>query len=71
MPSYTRTRESGTCTGYAGWAKRGNHTPDEDMEEDDALIEGIYEEESIPFAGQSDIRQYQLEELLAITSTSS
>lgn len=28
--------------------KRGNQTPDEDMEEDDVLIEGIYEEETIP-----------------------
>ena len=45
--------------------KRGNHTPDEDMEEDDALIEGIYEEESIPFAELGDDIRYQLEELLA------
>ena len=45
--------------------KRGNHTPDEDMEEDDALIEGIYEEETIPFAKLDDDIRYQLEELLA------
>ena len=34
--------------------KRGNQTPDEDMEEDDVLIEGIYEEETIPFAELED-----------------
>lgn len=45
--------------------KRGNHTPDEDMKDDDALIEGIYEEETVPFADlENDIR-YQLEELLS------
>ncbi|MCS2564913.1 hypothetical protein NXY46_28905 [Bacteroides ovatus] len=45
--------------------KRGNQTPDEDMEEDDVLIEGIYEEETIPFAELEDDIRYQLEELLA------
>lgn len=45
--------------------KRGKHTPDEDMEADDALIEDIYEEETVPFADlENDIR-YQLEELLS------
>lgn len=45
--------------------KRGNQTPDEDMEEDDVLIEGIYEEETILFAELEDDIRYQLEELLA------
>ena len=45
--------------------KRGNQTPDEDMEEDDVLIEGIYEEETIPFAELEDDIRYQMEELLA------
>ena len=45
--------------------KRGNQTPDEYMEEDDVLIEGIYEEETIPFAELEDDIRYQLEELLA------
>ena len=38
---------------------------DEDMEEDDALIEGIYEEGTIPFAKLDDDIRYPLEELLA------
>ena len=45
--------------------KRGNHTPDEDTEEDDALIEGIHEEETVPFADLEDDIRYQLEELLS------
>lgn len=44
--------------------KRGSHAPDEDMEED-ALMESIYEEETIPFADLKDDIRYQLEKLLS------
>lgn len=44
--------------------KRGNHTPDEDMEED-APIEEIREEETTSFSDLEEDIRYQVEELLA------
>lgn len=60
-----KDRESGQFAQDMLDMKRGNHTPDEDMEEDDDLIESIYEEETIPFADLEDDIRYQMEELLA------
>lgn len=60
-----KDRESGRFAQDMLDMKRGNHTPDEDMDEDDDLTEGIYEEETIPFADLEDDIRYQLEELLA------
>ena len=58
-------KESGRIAQAMLDMKRGNQTPDEDMEEDDVLIEGIYEEETIPYAELEDDNRYQLEELMA------
>ncbi len=44
--------------------KRGNHAPDEDMEEE-VPFEGTCEEETVPFTELEDDIRYQLEELLA------
>ena len=44
--------------------KRGNHAPDEDMEEE-VLFGGTCEEETVPFTELEDDIRYQLEELLA------
>ena len=60
-----KDKESGQFAQDMRDMKRGNQTPDEYMEEDDVLIEGIYEEETIPFAELEDDIRYQLEELLA------
>ena len=60
-----KDRESGRFAQDMLDMKRGNHTPDEDMEEEDDLTESIYEEENIPFADLEDDIRYQLEELLS------
>lgn len=60
-----KDRESGRFAQDMLDMKRGNHTPDEDMDEDDDLTECIYEEETIPFADLEDDIRYQMEELLA------
>lgn len=59
-----KNKESGQFAQDMLDMKHGNHTPDEDMEEE-APFEGTCEEETVPFAElEYDIR-YQLEELLA------
>ena len=60
-----RDKESGQFAQDMLDMKRGNRSSHEGMEEDDALIEGIYEEETVPFAELDDDIRYQLEELLA------
>ena len=59
-----KDKESGQFAQEMPDMKRDNHTQDEDMEED-ALFEGICEEETIPFADLEEDIRYQLEELLA------
>lgn len=60
-----KDKESGRFAQEMLDMKRGHHTQDADMEEDDEPAEGTYGEEPIPFTELEDDIRYQLEELLA------
>lgn len=60
-----KDKESGRFAQELLDMKRGHHTQDADMEEDDEPFEGTYGEEPIPFTELEDDIRYQLEELLA------